>query len=820
MSSPPRRPRSTADPILFWLIWLIAAGLRFFRIGQQSFWSDEGNSAAMTGRSLAEISARAAADIHPPGYYWLLNVWSKLFGDSEIALRALSALWGLLLVWLVFQIVLRLFDRRTAWIAAFFVAINPFLIYYSQEARMYAQLAALAALLFYGLVRFVLHESIVLPADGSGRSISFSRPATILLVLAGLGGLYTHYTFPALIAVATLLYLFWIFNSRRRGFVQVRLLHWGLLLMVMAFFFLPWARTAITQLTQWPRSGQTASWSAGFAQMLDTLALGPATPITPTSLWLTPFLGLFILGLWPWARSRGRRAHWLSWGLPLLWLTAPMLLVWLGGLYKPAYLKFLLVGAAPFIILLSRGITGFMTALERGQWWRARATAPAGEQAAPTANTVGRLLAVLWLLLALALVIVPSARTLSAYYFDPAVARDDYRSAAAYINAVAGPNDAIILNAPGQREVFDYYYQGPLPVYGMPEQRPPDEAATVQRLQQIAAEHPQLYVLYWGANESDPNQIIESWLGKHAYKAEDRWQGTMRFVIYATQQATDQWPVQSSDVLLGEQIRLMRYALSSNAIASGNVLQLQMIWRAQRQPDADYTVFVQLLDPRDQVVAQRDAPPGSGESPTSSWQVDSEIVDNHGLLIPAGTPPGEYRLIAGLYNSTSGERLSSGTQNYIQLGVLRVDQPVSPLPVAALHMQNAKSFKFDEITLLGHDRYKRGFAFNPDEPLHKNDLLHLTFYWRADVQPTTAWWFTARLVSGADTEVAAVSGPLVSDLYPTLNWQAGEIVRGEHDLLIPDYVEPGRYQLQIFLHTGNPSDGIDRVNLGWVTVSK
>ena len=68
--------------------------------------------------------------------------------------------------------------------------------------------------------------------------------------------------------------------------------------------------------------------------------------------------------------------------------------------------------------------------------------------------------------------------------------------------------------------------------------------------------------------------------------------------------------------------------------------------------------------------------------------------------------------------------------------------------------------------------------------------------------------------------MASVSGPLVSELYPTLNWQAGVIVRGEHDMLIPDYVGPGRYQLQLFLHTGNPADGVVRVNLCWVTVSE
>ncbi len=250
------------------------------------------------------------------------------------------------------------------------------------------------------------------------------------------------------------------------------------------------------------------------------------------------------------------------------------------------------------------------------------------------------------------------------------------------------------------------------------------------------------------------------------------------------------------------------------------MLQLQLNWQAERTPDADYTVFVQLLDERDQVIAQHDAPPVSGDRPTSGWQPGEQVSDKHGLLVPAGTAPGDYRLIAGMYDPQSGKRLPVDGGDTINLGVVRVNRPSTPPPTEALAMQNTNTFKFDEITLLGNDRYKRGFSFNPDEPLRKNDLLHLTLFWRADVKPTAAWWFTARLVKGADKELASINGPLVSERYPTLNWEQAEIVRGEHDLAIPDYVEPGRYQLQLFLHTGNPAEGVDRVNLGWVTVSE
>ena len=837
MNSASRRSPSRLPLAILWLTILLAAVLRFFRIGYQSLWADEGNSVAMAGRTLAEISAAAAADIHPPLYYWLLNLWVRIFGDSEIAVRALSALFGILLVWLTYQIAVRLFDRRTALIATFFVAINPFLIYYSQEARMYEMLAALTALLYYGLVRFILHESIVLPADGTGKTVSFSGLATGIVVFASIAGLYTHYTFLAIVGLVTMLYLLWVANSRRRGFVKIRLLHWGLLLIVIAFFYLPWIRTAFSQLTSWPRTGVSVPLEDALSRILILLSLGPVTPVKPGSPWLTTFLLLFILGLWPWIRPNGRRAHWLSWLLPLLAILVPIVMVLAGGLYKESYLKFLVVSAAPFTILMGRGVTGFMEALEKAAWKRpASANKPPAKQAGnkkngsarpqagkPTrsaSDSIGRWLALVWLVIAVVLVSIPTAQTLVTYYFDPAVARDNYRGMASYIAAIGRPDDAIILNAPGQREVFEYYYDGSLPIYGLPEQRPPDEQATTEQLETIASRHPHLYGLLWATDESDPQHIVEGWLDTHAYKATDTWQGNVRFVTYATQQDSDAWPRQESNISLDDQIRLATYALSSQEVESGEVLQIQLAWQAEQVPATDYTVFVQLLDQRNQVVAQHDAPPLSGERPTSGWQPDEIVVDNRGVLVPYGTAPGDYQLIVGMYDPSTGQRLTTDYADYIDLGTVRVNRPAVPPSPVALNMQNSESFAFDEITLLGHDRYKRGFKHDPSTPLRAGDLLHLTFYWRADVKPTAAWWFTARLVQGADKEAAAVSGPLVSDLYPTLNWEQGEVVRGEHDMQIPDYVEPGRYQLQLFLHTGNPTDTIDRVILGNVTVSE
>ena len=128
------------------VILLVATGLRFYRLHAQSFWNDEGNTARLVERPVPLIIEGAAGDIHPPGYYLLLHVWRAFTGDSEFALRAFSALCGVLTVAVTAAVGQRVGGRRTALGAALLVAVHPLAIYYSQEARMYALLGLASAL--------------------------------------------------------------------------------------------------------------------------------------------------------------------------------------------------------------------------------------------------------------------------------------------------------------------------------------------------------------------------------------------------------------------------------------------------------------------------------------------------------------------------------------------------------------------------------------------------------------------------------------------------------------------------------------------------
>lgn len=134
---------------------------------------------------------------------------------------------------------------------------------------------------------------------------------------------------------------------------------------------------------------------------------------------------------------------------------------------------------------------------------------------------------------------------------------------------------------------------------------------------------------------------------------------------------------------LGEGILLVGY--SAHLITDpegGSNLEVVLYWRALRQVDHDYTVFVHLVNEHDEIVTQHDGPPQSGEMPTSSWIPQGLVIDRHTMPLPDGMQARQYQLAVGLYSLHSMERLrvvdlvtgSSVEQDRIMIEVPEDDQ--------------------------------------------------------------------------------------------------------------------------------------------------
>lgn len=139
----------------------------------QSFWRDEAFSYLMAQLSFLDILQITVQDFNPPLYYILLHVWILITGSSEIALRSLSLIFYGLTVYIAYDIltqICKIGKIRSLFYLVFFL-MNPLLIYYAFEARMYSMVTFFAALSFY----------------------SFYLNKRKLYIFATICGLYTHY---------------------------------------------------------------------------------------------------------------------------------------------------------------------------------------------------------------------------------------------------------------------------------------------------------------------------------------------------------------------------------------------------------------------------------------------------------------------------------------------------------------------------------------------------------------------------------------------------------------------------------------------------
>jgi mannosyltransferase len=282
----------------FWIVaglTLLAAGLRFATLGVQAYHHDEIVTASrvLRGSFFHAIDAVGFSESAPPLYYALAWVWTQMTGTGEFGLRSLSALAGVATVPVAYLVGLQLRGRRAGLMAAALVAVNPMLLWYSQEGRAYALLVLLCAVSLLFCAR----------AARSGRRRDF----IFWGVASGLA-LATHYFAVFAVAAEALLLL------RRRG----RASFTGL--WIVGLFGLLLAPLAIHQM-----SYGHAEWISNFSlghrvwETASTFAIGETTDIIARP--EQPALALVPLALMPAALAllalRGSREERRAAAIPL-----------------------------------------------------------------------------------------------------------------------------------------------------------------------------------------------------------------------------------------------------------------------------------------------------------------------------------------------------------------------------------------------------------------------------------------------------------------------------------------------------------------------
>ena len=136
------------------IITLIAATLRIYNLGTESFSYDEGIMLELTSSSFT----RVMEDIRfgrPPFLVLLGYLWVNLFGQSEIAIRSLPAVAGILSIPMLYIVGVELFNKRVAIIATAIMSVSVFHIFHSQDYRYYSLLTLMTLISFYFLIKLL-----------------------------------------------------------------------------------------------------------------------------------------------------------------------------------------------------------------------------------------------------------------------------------------------------------------------------------------------------------------------------------------------------------------------------------------------------------------------------------------------------------------------------------------------------------------------------------------------------------------------------------------------------------------------------------------
>lgn len=606
---------------------LLAFALRVYALDAKGLSYDEAATALMARATPTEIIAfhwRAAFE-HPPIWQLLMHGWSQLVGQSEFALRYISVLAGVLLIPLLYQLARSLQSRRQSFTIhhspstihhslLILTVFAPILIYYSQEARMYALVvtAAIAAVI-------ALERLLTSPTRWAVHSLIFLH-----WFMLGL-----HYYSVLLVVAEGIFCLLWLVASRapRSQWVTV----FGALTIAVAplvgwLAFAPgFHDTLRITLTDNAPNADTLTFLAEFWRELSFASVRWEVAQSRWGyLWL-PLVGLGI-GYQLWASPAGR----LLQSLPLL---ATILPIMMSAFFFPTLATRYLLYVVPFLLLLMAAGIGW---LHRIHWS----------------------LAAVGLLIALA---VP-AQALPHYYGS--YQKSAYREMARTLMAAHRVDEALLLEAPRQHLLAKYYLNQALPTYTAPlvELPPfwPVNAPPVvpeemdDLIQDMLRDYRGIWLSLTAENEVDPGEFVPKYLTAVAFEVDCEAWLDVRLCHYLSPHAFSANMTTRIDALFADELLLQQVDLTLPPAEAPDMVLVTLQWQAKVPPRADYRVTLRLLDQSGATISQRDNYPIGPLLPPTTWQAGDEKPGFMALPLPAGLAQGRYQVTVNLYDPADG----------------------------------------------------------------------------------------------------------------------------------------------------------------------
>jgi len=237
--------------------------------------------------------------------------------------------------------------------------------------------------------------------------------------------------------------------------------------------------------------------------------------------------------------------------------------------------------------------------------------------------------------------------------------QEDLRSIAQALEAHALPGDVVVVGYIWQQGILKSaapelpvrYYLGWF-----------EEASVEDELLALLQEHERLWLLAYDTERQQPDNTAGWWLEQHTARAYALDAPPYALTLYTDPQPEIEMPTSGPAIAQAEQqaafeggVALLETSVPEGA-AAGEALSLTLTWVVTGADTPPWIVFVHLVDASGKLWAQSDGPPENGLQSFADSAMGVTIEGERAMLIPAEAPPGEYRVLVGLYDLLTGER--------------------------------------------------------------------------------------------------------------------------------------------------------------------
>ncbi len=378
---------------------------------------------------------------------------------------------------------------------------------------------------------------------------------------------------------------------------------------------------------------------------------------------------------------------------------------------------------------------------------------------------------------AVAAILLAITVSLIGFYTIARYPDEDYRPLLKDMAALATPEDTVLASYQWQLGLYQAYLLSPRPkLFAVPEwgagwsSASPPPSQLTKDLADIFAQSPRLWFPAYQASGHIWEDEAEAAIADLGYPALLQWYSPQTKLTLA---GSGQVPLQHTPAANFENhLTLLEATVGGDKYEAGRgIIPVQLRWQKENNLGSEHRVSLRLIDALGRTWTTRDSHPRAGQTFFTDMAIGDTLLDQHGVLAPAGAPPGNYNLMLSVRRASDDhpldvlDKAEQPLGAEFQLAEVTLVEPNPPIGPAALPVQVNMGDDFDrQVRLVG---YSLGQG-----PFKAGESMPLTLFWESWVDSLGSLEILVELQDNSGQTLVSYRQIPV---WPTSEWQQGTI---------------------------------------------